>query len=226
MASQKRRRAKWSWALPVLIAFACSGDSPAGPTPPSNSPPSDVGCGLGPIAPPTNTSVACSIAAGCPRIPPSTATTLVTTSTCSFGSDTVSCHAIPDPGCPLVFERPGEVALRQYLLHNPDRPNTICTGILHFKFQRTVDGTIRALWDAQELEEQPGGGCRDVGPHWDGEVTIAGTCCQEFIDIRLPRAGRTYRHVFRTDWNTIGTTVVSDRLHLSPSREALSIRRE
>jgi hypothetical protein len=201
------RRAKSSSAVVLLMALACSPDSPVDPTPAPDGPLGSAACGLGPMSPPRNTPVPCSTAVGCPRVPPINASILVAASGCSFGSNATSCNLVSNPNCPFAFpEDSNQFVVVHQLLHNPDRPATNCTGEFHFRIERPGGSQIRILWDAQQLEEKPGGGCRAVGPHWDGEATIDGPCCQTIIDIRLPRAARTYRNVFRTDWNTIAVT--------------------
>jgi hypothetical protein len=103
------------------------------------------------------------------------------------------------------------VVLLHFLLRNPDRPSSVCIGELNFRLERTQGGIVTVAWTAQEFEDRPGGACSNVGPRWEGQAAVESRCCQQVVDITLPRAAQTYRTIFRTDWNvTIDASAVDD----------------
>lgn len=127
-------------------------------------------------------------------MPPSTARTLVLVSACAFGDDAASCTPIPTPMCPV-----DRVAI-SFLLYDPNKPGSICTADINVRIEPGESNQTRILWDAQELEDTPGGGCRNVGPENEGESAVNGPCCQQKVDIRLPIAKRTFLMIVQTDW--------------------------
>jgi hypothetical protein len=186
-------------AIFLGILIGCSQYSPVQPT---DSPvqPTDsgaAGCGLGPISAPGNTPRPCPITPRCPRVPSATATTLVLVSLCAFGADATSCTPVPSPLCPLL---PGNAVLMHLLLYDPNKPGSTCTANVDVRIE--IDGLnqTRIFWDAQELEDVPNGGCRNIGPEYQGESAVDGPCCQRTVDISLPVAKRTSRVTVRTDW--------------------------
>lgn len=178
-----------SWVLSLLLVLACSSDSPVAPPGPGAT-----NCGLGPISAPNNAPRPCPIASGCPRMPPTTARTVVLVSACAFGEDAASCTPIPTPMCPV-----DQVAIHS-LLYDPNKPGSICTADINVRIQPGESNQTRILWDAQELQDAPGGGCRNVGPEYEGESTVNGPCCQQTVDIWLPIMKRTFRMAVQTDW--------------------------
>lgn len=191
----------------LFTVLACSADSTVEPTPPGTT-----ACGLGPMSIPTNTPAPCSIVPACPRVPPAAAKTLIAVSTCSFGADTGSCNPVPAPHCPFV----NEGALR-FSLYDPARPGSICVADVHVRIEAGIQNQTRVLWDAQELDTAPNGGCHPVGPEFEGESTIDGPCCQRIVDIPLPLAGRTFRMVVQTDWT--GSAGASSTVVVTPASE-------
>jgi hypothetical protein len=177
----------------VGVLVACTNESPTGPT-------RDPGgtCRLGPIhVVPIPAEGPCNVIPQCPRVRPATAETIIAVSTCGFGANASSCTPVQNPGCPRPLTERVRIHFR---LANPDRPGSVCTADVFVGVEAIGNGGARALWDAQELEDAPGGGCRNVGPEYEGEATVVGACCERIIDIPLPAAQRTFRVVIRTDW--------------------------
>ena len=173
----------------IALVVACNSSSPLEPTPPVQPPPGQTNCGLGAIP-------SCpSVTPGCPRSRPPGAQTLVTISTCGFAWSALSCTPVSVPGCPFVEH--GAVA---YLLVNPESPTPLCAGEIHVRVEPADGARTRVLWDAQEKAHMPDAGCRAVGPEYEGETIVEGSCCQAIIDIQLPNAKRTFRMAVATDW--------------------------
>jgi hypothetical protein len=175
-------------ALLLVVVFACDGGTPLEPDPgdPSN-------CRLGPISPLLNWPQPCEpISPRCPRSRPATARTLWVMSSCLFGWDEGSCK--PVASCPSSTEGLMHLSLRR-------PPGSQCRlGDLYLAIQPSEGGSVRITWHAQEMSDAPEGGCRHVGPEYEGAAKVDGPCCEATVDLPFPNARRTVRMVFRTDW--------------------------
>lgn len=177
------------WVLTSALV-ACGGASPTDPGGLGG------GCGLGSISVvPTPGEPPCAVTPQCPRVRPATAQTLIAVATCGFGRDASSCTPVPVPGGPRL-----QRVQLHFLLANPDRPGSVCTANVDVVADATPDGGAGLRWEAQELEDAAGGGCRNAGAQFAGTATVEGTCCERAVDIVLPVAQRTFRIRVRTDW--------------------------
>jgi hypothetical protein len=137
-------------------------------------------------------------------------------STCSFRTDAAS-TPIPIPTCPFINQ-----GLVEFRLADPNKPGSVCTAEVHARIEPGGPNQTHILWDAQELENEPTGGCRNVGPEYVGDSTVDGPCCERIVDISLPLAKQSFRMLVRTDWTdnvatssaTAGSTPLELRLLL------------